>query len=223
MPVPALKILYSLDFAATSLPVWGGAQLAIDTTLVAPLTSNGQPRRRRGAFQGAALHDARLRKSRAYPELLRFNRCHLVVLALEVGGRWSIEAAEFVRLLAAAKTRSVVFQHPSNKRLPPSCSAASRPSLMQPCPHLLVCSLALGLELRPTCLLSLRLATFLLTPLSPPSSPVPLAFQASRLPCGLRELQKATKGRELCRSSSHVQKFASQTSASGKKHDITCP
>ena len=46
------------------------------------------------------------RKQAKYAELLRSRRCRLVVLALEVGGRWSEEALEFIRLLARAKVRS---------------------------------------------------------------------------------------------------------------------
>jgi hypothetical protein len=55
---------------------------------------------------GAQLQEARARKERTYPELLASRRCRLVVFGLEVGGRWSKEAFEFVRLLARAKARS---------------------------------------------------------------------------------------------------------------------
>ena len=96
-----------LEVVANGLPPWGGAQLAVDTTLVSPLDSAGRPRRRGGRTRGAALVEARLRKERAYPELLRAYRCGLVVLALEVGGQWSEEAASFVRLLARAWAREV--------------------------------------------------------------------------------------------------------------------
>ena len=65
----------------------GGAQLAVDATLVSLLTSSSQPRRRAGQYAGAALQDARKSKERTYPELLRSRRCRLVVLALETGGR----------------------------------------------------------------------------------------------------------------------------------------
>ena len=75
-----------LEVVANGLPLWGGAQLAVDATPVSPLDSAGRPRRRGGRTFGAALVEARLRKDCAYPELLR-------VLALEVGGRWSEEAA----------------------------------------------------------------------------------------------------------------------------------
>jgi len=85
--------------------LWGGAQLAVDTTLLSPLTRAGEPRRRAGRFAGAALTDARKAKERAYPELLHNCRCRLVVLGIEVGGRWSEEAASFIINLARTKTR----------------------------------------------------------------------------------------------------------------------
>ena len=70
------------------------------TTLVAPLTSTGAPRRLRGRTADAALQIARRAKERAYPEFVASRRCHLTVLGIEIGGRWSSEAATFVRLLA---------------------------------------------------------------------------------------------------------------------------
>ena len=48
---------------------------------------------------------ARRRKERTYPELMRSRRCRLIVLGIETGGRWSEEAARFVKLLAHAKAR----------------------------------------------------------------------------------------------------------------------
>ena len=87
------------------LNLWGGAQLAIDTTLVSPLTRDGQPRRRAGTYAGAALHTARRSKERTYPEFLQSRRCRLVVLAFETGGRWSHEATTFIRMLAQSKAR----------------------------------------------------------------------------------------------------------------------
>ena len=91
-----------LEVVANGLPLWGGQQLAVDTTLVSPLSGQGQPVRRGGRVAGAALAVARRRKERAYPELVRAHRCRLVVLAVEVGGRWSDEAASFIRSLARA-------------------------------------------------------------------------------------------------------------------------
>ena len=95
-----------IEVIANGLPLWGGAQLAVDTTLVSALDSSGQPRRHQRRSQGAALRLARRSKERTYPELLRSPRCRLVVLALEVAGRWSDEAALFVRLLARCRARS---------------------------------------------------------------------------------------------------------------------
>ena len=94
-----------IEVIANGLTLWGGTQLAIDTTLVSPLTRDGQTRRRAGQFTGAALQDARKRKERTYPELIRSRRCRLVVLGIETGGRWSEEASMFVKLLAQAKAR----------------------------------------------------------------------------------------------------------------------
>ena len=94
-----------IEVTANGLTLWGGTQLAIDTTLVSPLTRDGQPRRRAGRFAGAALQDARRRKERTYPELIGSRRCRLVVVGIETGGRWSEEASMFVKLLAQAKAR----------------------------------------------------------------------------------------------------------------------
>ena len=49
---------------------------------------------------------ARWAKERTYPELLRAERCRLVVLGIELGGRWSSEAAQFVWMLARSHARS---------------------------------------------------------------------------------------------------------------------
>ena len=89
-----------LEVVANGLPLFHGGQLAVDTSLVSPLTRNGTARR------DDALRTARGRKEATYPELLAGGRCRLVVLALEVGGRWSEEAATFVWDLAAARSRS---------------------------------------------------------------------------------------------------------------------
>ena len=101
-----------IEAIANGLPIWGGAQLAVDTTIVSPLTRDGQQRRRAGQYAGTALTEARRRKERTYPELMRSRRCRLVVLGIETGG-WSEEAASFVKLLAHAKARQAprLLQH----------------------------------------------------------------------------------------------------------------
>ena len=45
------------------------------------------------------------KRLRTYPELAVARRCELVVLGLEVGGRFSREAAAFLRQLAKARAR----------------------------------------------------------------------------------------------------------------------
>ena len=106
--IPAVQRIddRTIEVIASGLPLWHGSQLAIDTTLVSPLTAAGEPRWRGGRYAAAALHTARQNKQRTYPELLASARCRLVVMGMEVGGRWSQESAEFLRLLAQHKARS---------------------------------------------------------------------------------------------------------------------
>ena len=85
-----------VEVVADGLTLWHGAQLAIDTTLVSPLRRDGSPRPRAADHGGAALDDARRRKERTDPELSGDGgRARLVVLAAEVGGRWSQSGAGF--------------------------------------------------------------------------------------------------------------------------------
>ena len=58
-----------LEVVADGLPVHGGAQVAIDTTMVSPLHSNGVDRRGASVKKGLALEAARKRKEMTYPEL----------------------------------------------------------------------------------------------------------------------------------------------------------
>ena len=77
-----------LEVVADGLPLFGGAQLAVDTTLVCALWRDGNPTNNAANEDGAALRRARQRKVRTYPELVgRHARAKLVVLALKwVGG-----------------------------------------------------------------------------------------------------------------------------------------
>ena len=89
------------------LPLFGGAQLAIDTTLVSSVQADGRPRPQCARVDGAALSEAHRRKQRTYPEVSGTQgRARLVVLAAEVGGRWSDEARAFVSQLAKAKAKA---------------------------------------------------------------------------------------------------------------------
>ena len=92
-----------LEVVANGLPLWNGAQVAVDTTLVSPVRRDGQPRDRAAVVPGVALREAERDKRRTYPELAGDGRCRLQVLATEVGERWSPSARTF---LARARARA---------------------------------------------------------------------------------------------------------------------
>ena len=91
------------------LCLWHGAQLAVDTTVVSPLHGDGSARRNTATSNGVSLQAARRAKETTYPELSgEGRRARLVVLAAEVGGRWSQETADFLNAMAKAKAE----EHP---------------------------------------------------------------------------------------------------------------
>ena len=63
LAVPHAADARRLEVVVDGLPLFGGAQLAVDTTLVCALLANGSPRR-------GALTAARRRKEATYPELV---------------------------------------------------------------------------------------------------------------------------------------------------------
>ena len=96
-----------LEVVAEGLPLFGGAQLALDTTLFSALHCDGSARPHAANVDGVALVAARRRKELTYPKLVGpHSRARLVVLAGEVGGRWSAETMSFLGLLAKARARS---------------------------------------------------------------------------------------------------------------------
>ena len=94
-----------LEVVASGLPTCHGAQVAVDATLVSPLTRKGTARPRAHWQNGAALKDARKKKESHYPELQHSRRCRLVTAGMEVGGRWDEGAYEFLLELATAKAQ----------------------------------------------------------------------------------------------------------------------
>ena len=85
-----------LEVVVDGLPLFQGAQMAIDTTLVCPLTREGVAQPRTATVNGARLEVARRRKEARYPVLAGDRgKARLVVLAGEVGGRFSDETAQF--------------------------------------------------------------------------------------------------------------------------------
>ena len=100
--------LRRLEVVAEGLTLFGGCQSAIDATVVSPLHADGRHRRRADAIDGQALGEARRLKERTNPELCRGDgRARLVVIAGEVGGRWSQETKAFLWCLAFAKAAAV--------------------------------------------------------------------------------------------------------------------
>ena len=96
-----------LEVVADGLTLWQGAQLATEAS---PLRRDGSARTRPADHNGVALDEARRRKERTHPELSGDGgRARLVVLAAEVGGRWSIETANFLVSLAKAKALASPF------------------------------------------------------------------------------------------------------------------
>ena len=95
---------HRIEVIANGLPYWGGKQIAIDTTVFSALTGRGVARGRR---QRQAIRLAEQDKRRRYPELLTGTRCHFLVMAFEVAGRWSPSAVTFLRNLAWYKSLSV--------------------------------------------------------------------------------------------------------------------
>ena len=103
-----------IEVVANNLPMWQGAQIAVDTTIVSPLRRDGEPRPQADREPGLALRQATDRKLRAYPELRCARRCKLVVFGVELGGRFSQSTLTFLRLLARA----------------PWCAAATRQAMV---------------------------------------------------------------------------------------------
>ena len=98
-----------LEVVVDGLPLFGGRQLAVDTTLVGVLHADGTAYVGTAKRNGVALVAARRRKESTYPELVGpRSRCRLVVLGGEVGGQWSVETGSFLSQLAAARAREEV-------------------------------------------------------------------------------------------------------------------
>ena len=95
-----------VEVLASGLLLHHGAQLAVDVTLRSAVTAAGRALSERCESGTARLQDAARRdKELKYSELVDGQRCHLVVVALERGGRWSSEAHNFFERLAWAWSR----------------------------------------------------------------------------------------------------------------------
>ena len=84
-----------------------GAQFAVHVTMRC-LASPG-PRQPRAAHKnGTALLIATQDKELKYHDFVAGNRCPLVVVAVETGGRWTTEVVDFVSALAGAQARDAL-------------------------------------------------------------------------------------------------------------------
>ena len=79
-----------IEVVANDLLLWHGPQLVLDATLVSPVIRVGAKAQPRAVQQAAA----RRKRRDTYPELDGARRCRLVVVGVEVGGRFGREAAQ---------------------------------------------------------------------------------------------------------------------------------
>ena len=98
-----------IEVVASGLPLRHGAQLAVDITLRSALTSDWRASTYAASVNGAALDRARRDKETKCAELVHGARCHLVVVAIETGRRWSDESMSFISQLASARSRDAPF------------------------------------------------------------------------------------------------------------------
>ena len=97
-----------IEVVANGLPLWHGSQLAVDATIVSPLTRQGEAHPHADVQPGRAVTNAARRKRHhTYPELGQARRCRLVVVGIEVGGRFGSEAVQLLRLLARHRAAAV--------------------------------------------------------------------------------------------------------------------
>ena len=99
-----------IEVLAQDLPCFGGSQLVVDVTLRSGLGRTGQAQPHAAATDGAALTQVRVDKETKHPEILTSGRCHLLVVDIETGSRWSDEATDPVWQVAHAfMNRSVAL------------------------------------------------------------------------------------------------------------------
>ena len=91
----------AIEVLASGLEMNHGAQLAVDITVRSAVTSCGRARPNAATVDGAVLVEARHNKEMK----CEVDRCRLVVVGIETGGRWSPEALSFVEQLAASRAR----------------------------------------------------------------------------------------------------------------------
>ena len=95
-----------IEVLANGLPCGRAPRRPSTPPWSSPVTRAGGAQPEADRVPGTALDQAAKRKClHTYPELAVARRCKLVVLALEVGGRFGPEAVAFLRQLARARAR----------------------------------------------------------------------------------------------------------------------
>ena len=110
------------ELVATNITLYHGLPLACDATLASPLRADGSARPGADVHPGTAIAESEHEKRVRYPELCHSHQVRLVVLASEVGGRWSEASVEFVRQLAHGKAATA----PAPLRYSTACALQAR-------------------------------------------------------------------------------------------------
>ena len=99
------------------LPLHGGAQFVVDTTLVCALHADGRPRRRSSEPGWGRAAGRQTQEGRHVSGAGRLHsRAKLVVLGVQVGGRWSDETRTFLSQLAKrARTEMPLMRRRADK------------------------------------------------------------------------------------------------------------
>ena len=79
--------------------------VAVDATVISPLHADGKPWAGAADRSGASFARAKRSKQQAYPELVGSSVLHLLVAAIEAGGRMNSEGHEFLRSAAASRAQ----------------------------------------------------------------------------------------------------------------------
>ena len=95
-----------IEVVIDGLPLYNGAQIVLDCTLVSPVGRDGLPRSGSDRHEGVIMEEAARTKRRHYRDVVAARRCRFVVAAMEVGGRWGQEAFDLIRHMAKARARS---------------------------------------------------------------------------------------------------------------------
>ena len=94
-----------VEIVATGLPMARGLPVVVDVTMVSPLHADGSAWAEAAYKPGISFKRARKSKEKTYPELARSTVLHLVVAAMETGGRLSHEAVELLDAAAVARAK----------------------------------------------------------------------------------------------------------------------